>query len=86
MARNFGVPRQIDRHERTPVWPMWLVTFAIKIGIINAAKFPYHRCPARDFAVPSRTAKRLPILIGNQKTATIGSALTITGSTFPTTP
>ncbi len=41
MARNFGVPRQIDRHERTPVWPTWLVTFAIKLGIINPAKFPY---------------------------------------------
>src|SRR4051794_28210464 len=25
MARNFGVPRQIDHHERTPVWPTWLV-------------------------------------------------------------
>jgi hypothetical protein len=41
MGRNFGVPRQIDRHERTPVWPTWLVTFAIKLGIINSAKFPY---------------------------------------------
>jgi hypothetical protein len=41
MARNFGVPRQIDRHERTRVWPTWLVTFAIKLGIINPGKFPY---------------------------------------------
>ena len=41
MGRNFGVPRQIDRHERTPVWPTWLVTFAIKLGIINPAKFLY---------------------------------------------
>jgi len=41
MARNFGVPRQIDQHERTPVWPTWLVTFAIRLGIINPAKFPY---------------------------------------------
>jgi hypothetical protein len=41
MARNFGVPRQIDRHERAPVWPTWLVTFAIKLGIINPGKLPY---------------------------------------------
>jgi hypothetical protein len=41
MARNFGVPQQIGRHQRTPVWPTWLVTFAIKLGIINPAKFPY---------------------------------------------
>jgi hypothetical protein len=41
MARNFGVPQQIDRHQRTPVWPTWLVTFAIKLGIVNPAKFPY---------------------------------------------
>ena len=41
MARNFGVPQQIGRHQRTPVWPTWLVTFAIKLGIVNPAKFPY---------------------------------------------
>ena len=41
MARNFGVPRQIDRYERAPVWPAWLVTFAIRLGIINPAKFRY---------------------------------------------
>jgi hypothetical protein len=42
MARNFGVPRQIDRRERMPIWPTWRVIFAIKLGIINPAKFPYH--------------------------------------------
>jgi hypothetical protein len=40
MPRNFGVPRQIDRRERALIWPTWLVTFAIKLGIINPAKFP----------------------------------------------
>ena len=37
MARNFGVPRQIDRHKSAPFWPTWLVTFAIRFGIINPA-------------------------------------------------
>ena len=41
MARNFGVPRQIGRHERAPVWPMWVVAFAM-IGVINAATFLHH--------------------------------------------
>jgi hypothetical protein len=40
MARNFGVPQQTDRNERSPVWPTWLVTFAIRFGIINPQKFP----------------------------------------------
>jgi hypothetical protein len=40
MARNFGVPRQTNWHERAPVWPTWLMTFAIRFGIINPAKFP----------------------------------------------
>jgi len=46
MARNFGVPRQIDRHERAhkraPLWPMWVVAFAM-IGVINAASFLHYR-------------------------------------------
>jgi hypothetical protein len=41
MARNFGVPRQVNRHERAPVWPMWVVAFAM-IGVINAATFLHH--------------------------------------------
>ena len=40
MARNFGLPRKINRHERTPVWLTWLVIFAIKLGIFHPAKFP----------------------------------------------
>jgi hypothetical protein len=40
MARNFGVPRQIDRYKRTPVWRMWLVAL---LGIINASTFLHHR-------------------------------------------
>jgi hypothetical protein len=40
MARNFGVPRQIDRHKRTPVWRMWLVAL---LGFINASTFLHHR-------------------------------------------
>jgi len=40
MARNFGVPRQTNWHERAPVWPTWLMTFAIRFGIINSARFP----------------------------------------------
>ena len=36
MARNFGVPRQIDRQKRTPVWRMWLVAL---LGFINASTF-----------------------------------------------
>jgi hypothetical protein len=40
MARNFGVPRQIDRHTRTPVWRTWLVAL---LGVINAATFLHHR-------------------------------------------
>jgi hypothetical protein len=43
MARNFGLTRQVDRQERAPVWPMWIVAFAV-IGIINAATLlPHHR-------------------------------------------
>ena len=38
MARNFGVPRQTNWHERAPVWPTWLMTFVIKF--INPARFP----------------------------------------------
>jgi hypothetical protein len=41
MARNFGVPRQIDRYERAPLWPMWVLAFAM-IGIIHAATFLRH--------------------------------------------
>jgi hypothetical protein len=40
MARNFGVPRQIDRHTHTPVWRTWLVAL---LGVINAATFLHHR-------------------------------------------
>jgi hypothetical protein len=40
MARNFGVPRQIDRHTRTPVWRTWLEAL---LGVINAATFLHHR-------------------------------------------
>jgi hypothetical protein len=42
MARNFGLPRQVNRHERAPVWPMWVVAFAM-IGVINATMFLHHR-------------------------------------------
>jgi hypothetical protein len=42
MARNFGVPRQIGRSEHAPVWPMWVVAFAM-ISVINAAAFLHHR-------------------------------------------
>jgi hypothetical protein len=41
MARNFGVPRQVDRHERATLWPMWVVAFAM-ISVINAAAFLRH--------------------------------------------
>ncbi|MDB5608537.1 MAG: hypothetical protein JWP25_5437 [Bradyrhizobium sp.] len=41
MARNFGVPRLIDRYERAPLWPMWVLAFAM-IGIIHAATFLRH--------------------------------------------
>jgi len=40
MARNFGVPRQIDRHKRTPGWRMLLVAL---LGVINAATFLHRR-------------------------------------------
>jgi hypothetical protein len=42
MARNFGVPRQIDRHERARLWPMWVVALAT-ISVVNAAAFLHHR-------------------------------------------
>jgi hypothetical protein len=42
MARNFGVPRQIDRHERAALWPMWVVAFSM--SVINAVRF----CTAAD--------------------------------------
>jgi hypothetical protein len=40
MARNFGVPLRTNWHERAPVWSTWLMTFAIRFGIIDPAKFP----------------------------------------------
>ena len=40
MARNFGVTRQTNWHERAPVWPTWLMTFAIRVGIINPGEVP----------------------------------------------
>jgi hypothetical protein len=36
MARNFGLPRRIERHKRTPVWRMWIVAL---LGFINASAF-----------------------------------------------
>jgi len=36
---KFGVTRQIDRRERVPIWPTWLVTLAIKLGIINPGPY-----------------------------------------------
>ncbi len=41
MARNFGVPRQIDRHERAALWPMWVVAFSM--SVINAGAFLHRR-------------------------------------------
>jgi hypothetical protein len=41
MARNFGVPRQIDRYERAALWPMSVVAFSM--SVINAAAFLHRR-------------------------------------------
>jgi len=40
MARNFGVPRPTNWHERAPVWRRWLMTFAIRFGISTRRRFP----------------------------------------------
>jgi hypothetical protein len=41
MARNFGLPRQLNTSSRVPVWPMWVVAL-IAVGVINAATFLHH--------------------------------------------
>jgi len=38
MARNFGVPRQLEHSTGAPVWPLWIVAL-ISVGVINAATF-----------------------------------------------
>jgi hypothetical protein len=38
MARNFGVPRQLNNSTGAPVWPLWIVVF-MAVGVINAAVF-----------------------------------------------
>jgi hypothetical protein len=43
MARNFGLTRRIDRSRRAPAWPMWVVTFALIGGVINAVMFLHPR-------------------------------------------
>jgi hypothetical protein len=41
MARNFGVPRQFTPRAHAPVWPLWVVAFAV-VAVINAATFLPH--------------------------------------------
>jgi len=38
VARNFGLTRQISRSERAPVWPIWVVAFAM-VGVTTEAIF-----------------------------------------------
>ncbi|MES2029442.1 MAG: hypothetical protein V4477_09730 [Pseudomonadota bacterium] len=41
MARNFGVPRQFTPQTQAPVWPLWIMAFAV-VTVINAATFLPH--------------------------------------------
>lgn len=41
MARNFGVPRQFTPQTQAPVWPLWMMAFAV-VTVINAATFLPH--------------------------------------------
>jgi hypothetical protein len=41
MARNFGVPRQFRPRAQAPVWPLWVMAFAV-VTVINAATFLPH--------------------------------------------
>jgi hypothetical protein len=43
MARNFGVPRPMNWRDPAPVWPTWLMTFAIRVGIATRRGFPHRR-------------------------------------------
>jgi hypothetical protein len=56
--------------------------YAQKWGLADSGSFP----PAGGYVVRSRTALLSATSIGNQRTATIESALRISGSMFPTTP
>ncbi|MDB5502116.1 MAG: hypothetical protein JWR89_2018 [Tardiphaga sp.] len=38
MARNFGVPRQLNARTAAPMWPLWIVAL-MAVGVINAATF-----------------------------------------------
>jgi hypothetical protein len=42
MARNFGLPQQVNRDHRGSIWPLLAIVFML-IGVINVAAHLHHR-------------------------------------------